>query len=254
MTFSVAIGNPPYNRSQEDRRTSGNHNRLSGGTVSLAKEFTDLMLRVSLNYCVVLQPYSNKVYSKRVQAFYKSKGLHTITKASQHFNVDVEIGAYYFNRNQIVDTVQDEFVTLEKPADNLGRLFVTAPGALYRNQYEHELLEEGTIKVVVTPNNIKYTNDLSFNDRMQDRTINQWRVAIPQNGSKTGVSSVAVAAPGDILSYSVNCLVVNTEEQATALAAYLTQPEVRNILSQVKTSYTNAKKYFEYIPTPAFLN
>jgi len=253
MQFDIVIGNPPFNESQEDRRTSDTHGRLSGGTVSLAKRFTDLMLSCCVQQCLVIQPYSNKVYSKKVQRLWKQAGLYSIRKASNWFNVGVEVGVYYFNKASRVEEVEDSFITETKPANNLGRFFVTAPGKLFRNQYESELLEEGATKVIVVPNTIKYTNDPTFNTRMQDRTVHQWRVAMPQNGSKQGMSSLVVAAPGDILSYSVNCFVVESEEQANQLVSYLSKPEVGSILARVKTSYTNAKKYFEYIETPSFL-
>ena len=200
-----------------------------------------------------LQPYSNKTFGKGVERSYKEKGLYKISKVTNYFNVKQEIGAFYFNLKAPVETISNEFIQIEKPASNLASRFVAVPGKLTRQEYEHTLLEEGAYRVIITPSNVKFTNDASFITRMNDTTRGNWRVVFPWNGSKDKIGQVIVAEPEDILSHNVGCVLVDSQEQAFALATYLQTEEVNNILRSIKTTCTNAKKYFEYIPLPSFL-
>jgi hypothetical protein len=225
---------------------------LSGGT-TLGKTFIKYMTACSKEYVLALQPYSSKTYGTGTQREFASNGLYKIDKVTSHFNINQEVGAFYFKKSEAGGSIQDAFITRTKPTNNLAKYFIRTAGRLPRHEYESTLVEAGAVKVIITPHTIKYSTNPEFADQMQDGTVGTWRVVMALNASRVGIGKTVIARPEDVLSNSVVCMVVKSEEEAVQLKEYIDQPEISAMLAEVKTTNTNTAKYFEYISTPDFL-
>lgn len=251
MKFDVIVMNPPYNEAVQDRLFYGETNFRGGSTV-LAKKFTSHCLTLCKGYMGVVQPYTHRTYSTKVQRDYKDKGLYLVTECNHFPQVTQEIGVFYFNVNSKVEEVNDEFLKVPKALNPLSVDYTTVPGPL-RSNVEHLLSNTGKYRFIITPANIKYTDDESFIGPSNDKSYGNWRVVLPWVATKTGIGRIYLAEPSDTLSHSTGCFIVKDKNTGEKLIEYLKSDEFIEIIKQVKTTVTNAKKWFEFVEKPDFL-
>jgi len=244
MKFNVVIGNPPYS----SEATESNNSRLPGD--NLAKKFAMKSLMLCTEYMAMIMPYSGRNYTSGIAEQYRQQGLHEITKTSFQ-GIEQTVGVYYFNRHQIVDRVSNEFdINLPIPVNNITKFYYKDPSAIPRNQYEQELSDNGKYKIHVTVNIIKYTDDVKLINKLNDKTLGNWRVIINKNANRNNIGPIAIVDPSVHLARNVWPFVVDNEGQAIILKNYLTQPHVNAILTKVKCSICNSSKFLQYIESP----
>lgn len=233
-TFDIVIMNPPF-----------------GKQGSLAKEFVQLGIKLSTQKLGVIQPYNQLTYSTRVAKFYKSMGLKTITNVSDSFRQLTQRTAYYvFDRQHLSKIVDDQMQlkTSLQITDSVADMMFTISSPVCRNEYENKLKDTGAYKIIVTTTVIRYTDDASLVKALADRTRGSWRVLFNRIGGRKDIGRVVIAHPGDVAGYSVNGLIVASKQEAIEYKKYLESDTFKDLMSQIKTSVTNSKKYFAKIP------
>lgn len=246
MIFDVVIGNPPFNSGDTQR----NYTKHRGQGKNMSKLFTLKALGIARDYILFVQPYGQRTYSSALALKYLSKGLIKIIKCSNHFpDISQRLGYFIFDLHNPVNKVQDAFESsLDIPEKNISQLFRNQPGKLSRFEYENNLKSSGAVKVIITTSVIKYTDDLNFHEIMGDTSYGHWRVVFNCTTSLTTIGKVVIASPQDVLSKSVHCLVVSSEEEAKKYAAYLKEKTTEKVLASVKVGMCNSKKFIQYIP------
>jgi hypothetical protein len=247
---NVILTNPPFNA--DDTSRDGYKHRGQGD--NLAKKCTQLALTIADTFVVSIMPYGGKTYSSKSKKEYIEKGLYEIDSCKEYFtNISSNPCAFYFDRSTTVSDVNDKFYnhSYEVPANNIGSIMRVQPGSLDRNQFESELLDNGKYKMVVTTGKIRYTNDEDLINRINDDTSNFWRVVFNSTESTGKLGKLIIAEPGTHLSGSVNCLKLDSEENALVMKNYLESDEIIKLVANVKTvNASNSKKYLQYIPMP----
>jgi hypothetical protein len=245
------VGNPPFNDDQNAKANTGNYVSASK---KLHIDFIDKALEITSEVTMVapvrgwfVGKYKNNYLEK-----YKNKGLYLIENKGMPFDnaVTGEIGVFHFSSKK--SFIRDEF-DQEKPLANsivdqykmytmVGR---TSAGELDNGS----LLNTGKYKVILTSNNIKYTNN---NNLFNDPSRGSWRVAFNHNGNKKGKSiyggKMQVVAPEDYLSMSMSCFVVSSREEAQNVCDYLMSDEITDLMRKIKVSNTNTKYHMSFVP------
>ena len=250
MEFDVVVGNPPYNGEDTSRMTTSHR----GQGENLAKKFALKSIELSNRYIFFIMPYGHRTYSSHLAERYKSNGLYRIDSCEEYFkDVATNPCVFYFDKTKEVSEVEDNYYThdIEVPSENIGCIFRNQPGTLNRIDYEHTLSDEGKYKVVVTTGVVKYTDDENLVRRMKDNTRGKWRVVFNCTTSVGHFGKIIIAEPEAVLSKSVHCLLLNSEEEALEMKKYLESEKATNILKKVKTvNACNSKKFLQYIPMP----
>jgi hypothetical protein len=250
IKFDSIVGNPPFNDDQNLKENNGNY-------VSASKKihlnFINKALELSDNVTMVAPVrgwWVGKNKNKNV-THYTNKGLYHVENKGMPFTGSVtgEIGVFYFDKTK--EFVTDDFVQ-EEPIDYsivdqfkmFGMVGDKTPGVL-----GPELSDTGIYKVILTSNNIKFTDDDTL---FNDKSRGNWRVAFNHNGNKAGKSiyggKMQVASPTDYLSMSMSCLIVSNEEEANIICDYLTSDTITDIMRRIKVSNTNSKYHFRFVP------
>ena len=210
--FDVIITNPPYSNTDTHRQNS-NH---KGQGKNLSKKCTELLLKNSNFFVVSLMPYGERTYSSKIKKLYEENGLYLIDSCNEYFKgVSSNSCAFYFDKLNNVDRIINTFDNheYEIPSKNISSLMTIQPAALYRNQFESELTDTGTYKVVVTTNIIKYTNDKNLLSKLKDKSVGKWRVVVNCTTECFKIGKVIIADENMHLSRSVNCFTVNSEQE-----------------------------------------
>ena len=246
MKFDVVIGNPPFNETD----TTRDNTNFKGQGRNLAKLFTYKAVELSKDIIMFIQPYGHRTLSTQVERFYVENGLNRVVNCKSYFPAVAQSLVYLiFNRSTRVDYVDEMKTTAPIPEDNIAQYFINQPGKLSRFEYEHELKDEGSVKVFVTTGKQGFTDDVDFHRRMQDKSYGKWRTVFNCTTTRTSIGKVLVASPTDVLSKSVHCLAFDTQEEAELYCDYLSNPKTNNILAGVKMGMCNSKKFLQYIPT-----
>jgi len=250
MKFDVIVGNPPYNSNDTSREETTHR----GQGDNLAKKFTLKALELAKKHIAFIIPYGHRTYSPALQEELRMGGLYKIDSCKEHFmQVSTNPCIFLFDTTKVVNTVEDNYNThgLAIPADNIGKIFRNQPGKLNRIDYEKKLSDKGKYRIVVTTGVIKYTDDKSIVDKMNDNTQGKWRVVFNCTTSVKKLGKIIVEGPDSTLSKSVHCLLVKSKEEAENLKNYLESEKVKEILSNVKIiNACNSKKFLQYIPMP----
>lgn len=248
--FDVVLGSPPF-ASEATKRKDTNHR---GQGKNIAKAFMLKALSLSTNYVFMIAPYGNRTYSPNIKKKYIANGLFRIEPMEEYYKamgISSNPCAFMFSKQSrlgFVDLYSDH--TLPVPERNIGELFTNQPGQLHRRQYEHELADAGKHTFMVTTSLVKYTNSDELVKRMADKTAGKWRVVFNCTTSTGKFGKMVVVGPNVVLSHSVHCLSVNSEDQANKLKVYLESDIPTAILKQTKINACNSKKFLQYIPLP----
>ena len=245
MKFNVVIGNPPFNSNDTVRGKTGHR----GQGKNIAKAFTLFAVSLSPEIILFIQPYGHRTLSSRLQRDYIDNGLRRVINCSDYFPTISQTVVYFLFNKKSNEQFKDEVAKVcELPNKSITYRFVNQPGKLSRNEYEHNLKDEGKVRVVVTTSVIKYTDDSSFWRKMVDKSYGSWRVVFNCTTSKNSIGKVVIAGPEDVLSKSVHCLKVESKEQALEYQKYLKLDSTEKLLASVKTGMCNSKKFLQYIP------
>lgn len=249
MKFDVVVGNPPF---QDMNLNSSGDSHRSGGSNPLARKFFQLSLGLARSYVALIGPYNHRTYSDAISEEYKKEGLYRIDKCEEHFpQISSNPCVFYFDINSPSVTVINEMLsTLEIPDDNLSKRFMCQPGKLRRKDFEDKLLDSGQHRFIVTTSIIRYSNDDHLVDSMKDRSRGHWRVVFNEMWSVKSIGKIIIAEPDDVLGSSVNCFIVDSKDDAEAIYQFLQSKEATDIISAVKTSSTNSKKFLKYLRDP----
>lgn len=254
MHFDLILMNPPYN--SED--TSRDYTSHRGQGDNLARKFAikGLELLAEGGKMVCVMPYGQRTYSSKLAKDFVKGGLYKIEDASDSFpQVSTNPCAFYFDKEQKVEDVSqvdDQYKAhdLSIPEKNIGQIFKNQPGCLNRVDYEGELSDSGSYRIVVTTAIQKYTDNEDIVNGLADPTTGNWRVVMNCTTVKGGWGKLIVEGPESHLSKSVHALICSSEEEARNLKEYLETDEVREILAKVKLNACNSKKFLEFIPLP----
>lgn len=248
--FNVIITNPPFN-ANDTIRDGSNHR---GQGANLSKQCTQIALNISDTFVVTLMPYGEKTYSRKAKQEYTKQGLYEVGSCEEYFsNVSSNPSAFYFYRLETVTEVNDMVYnhSYSIPDNSIASIMRVQPGALDRVEFESELLDAGDFKVVVTTGKICYTNDVELLSRLNDSTADSWRVVFNSTAAVGKLGKIIIAEPGTHLSGSVNCLKLDSEENAVIMKNYLESDDIVNLITIVKSiNASNSKKYLQYIEIP----
>jgi len=245
--FDVVIGNPPYN--------DGDSLRSAGSQKHLAKEFVNLMLKLSNRFVAVVTPYSDRTFNEKTRESYVSKGLYKVNKSNHFPNVSQNIGVFFFDKettSELIDEWTTAYTSVSRP---LADIYHTVPGRT-KQEVEHALKasgEQGAHRFVLTTSDIRYTDDESIIGKESDRTFGTWRVAVPWVYDKRKIGKPIVVLPTDTVSHNVGCFVVGSEEEADKLVEHMLTEEFTQKMDEVKFGATNSKKFFKVVETPEFI-
>ena len=245
--FDVVIGNPPYN--------DGDSLRSAGSQKHLAKEFVNLMLKLSNRFVAAITPYSNRTFNKKTRESYVSEGLYKVNKSNHFPNISQNIGVFFFDKEttaELYDEWTEAYTTVER---SLGDIYHTVPGRT-RQEVEYALKgsdEQGAHRFILTTSDIRYTDDESIIGKESDRTFGNWRVAVPWIAAKRKIGKPIVVLPTDTVSHNVGCFVVGSEEEAVKLVEHMLTEEFTQKMDEVKFGATNSKKFFNVVERPNFI-
>lgn len=247
---NVILINPPYS-TFDTTRSSSNH---KGQGNNLAKKCTLLSLSIADTFVTSVIPYGERTYSQVVKNTYIENGLYKIIPCLDLFkSISSNPCAFFMDKSNVSNVVDDQYShhQYEIPKNNIGSIMKIQPGCLDRNEFEHMLEDSGQFKVIVTSNIIKHTNDTDLINKLNDRTLGSWRVVINCTTQKYKIGKILVTDPSTSLSSSVNCFMVDSEEDAIYLKNYLESEFVSKIINDVKiVNASNSKKFFQFIPLP----
>lgn len=247
MKFDVIIGNPPFNSNDTARTDLETAHRGQGE--NMAKAFTMFALSMDPQQLLFVQPYGHRTFSSGVKRKYIDAGLVKVTDCTSYFPTVKQTLVYFnFDTNSTEEFTNDLDIKNVLPEKSIADHFVNQPGKLSRFEYEKDLIDEGEVKVFVTTGVVKYTNDENFHLKMQDKSYGHWRVVFNCTTTKTTIGKVLIASPTDVLSKSVHCLKVESEEQAKRYQKYLKLESTEKLLGEVKRGMCNSRKFLQYIP------
>lgn len=249
MKFDVVVGNPPYNSTDTSRDTS-NHR---GQGDNLAKKFTLKSLSLAKKHCLLVLPYGHRTFSPGLRTVYIENGLRSITSCANHFKqVATNPCLFVFDKNYIgpvANCYEDH--GLQVPAHNIGKIFKNQPGKRNRIDYEDQLNDSGKYCIIVTTNQIRFTDDLSLVESFNDKTKGLWRVVFNCTTAAGEIGKIIIADPSATLSKSVHCLILPDYDAAAKMQRYLQSDSVREIIAKTKNvNACNSKKFLQYVPMP----
>lgn len=280
----VVVQNPPYNDNQEEKKRTGKITGRRRSTPKLlhlefSKKFIDYDFVIGQ---VVIMPIAKWCHPQSRSKFYREDfrkhglfrmewkpetvfegrrirgglGIFTYDKMHTTDLIDVWRDGEYLKSQRVAGELSFDDAALEKykkymqGRETLGKFYRQKTSSLNRTQLAELVSETPTndhvYKCYETINVLKYTN---LATQQTDHTVGTWRTAFNHNGSPNQIKTIVVD-PKAMLSYSVDCLVASNEKQARQWEEYLHSKRIWLLLSMIKTSATNAKKYFDLIPVP----
>lgn len=281
MKFDCVVMNPPFNDNQEEKKRSGD---LVGKRRSTPKllhvDFIKKSLQIATHVAVIC-PVAKWFGPQSTYKFYKTLadcGLYFIDWESEKVferKIRGGLGIFIFNKNNKNTTIEvcyqrkhlktqnaDELLSFDTDKLEHFRLFMASRDNLgnYYNQ-KTSVLNRTQLAELVTdiPDNehcfdcfetINVKKFATQETQQTDATRGNIRVAFNHNGTHNHISAIVVDRSA-MLSYSVDCLIVEDENQAREWVDYLHSERIQKLLPIIKTSNTNAKKYFALMPLPS---
>jgi len=262
MKFDVVVGNPPFN---------GSKNEIEGSRAKqLYKEFVSKSLELSNNvYMVMPSLWTHKTGSLKTELF--NFGLKKCVSCSNKFTVDIGIcyiiaekgytgeltvkpenenpySIVWDNKTPIhlnSSEAKNNILNKIKSSDNLGKIW--ARSSMNRND---STIGKGVTEVIditgpegsdpdIIKTTISATNFPGFNN---------WKVITNNVLGSPKIGVTKVVGPGVGTSYSVVSLIVQSEDEAKNLKAYVDSKFVSFIVKCIKNNGANSKVLFSNIP------
>ena len=244
--FDIVVGNPPFNDS-DSTKEGENHRKQS---TNLAKQFIYLALELSKEYVSIIGPTS-RTYTAGVKKDFIKQGLYEVKDITEYFSGVALSQIVTFTFDKKSRKSLEDCTVFDTPTQNVGQLFKFSTGEIISRKVLEPLLQEsGKYKVFVTTGVVKYTDSEEIVNTINDKTRGHYRVVINNVASTNSVGKMHIALPEDVLTYSTSALIVGSVEEGEQLINYLETQEVRDILSEVRTSVVNSAKSFKALPLP----
>jgi len=265
MKFDVVVGNIPFTINKNE----GNNLDIgSGGSTRIGDSFITLINKLSkkgqacyilpAQYTrtvfkreLILNPYLKKIVHHTKPIFDISSFIRTCHVVLDSNNITDTFEYNVNNSKELVLLNRNAKFVLSKDIESTITLDVDKPtlADIWNNgfRYLNQISNNGKYKVITSLGSYKTSEFQWSYDSKENTSIGKWKVLVPRKG---GGRAVKIAGPEFSICFSIIAFEFDKESSAIKFHDWFVTENICDYLNKIRTSGTNTKTLFSYIPLP----